>query len=151
MCLTICSTIRFITSDDNWVDIFGTNDANTCVSLFYEKLERSFELFAPVFVLLLAHDASMVHKRIAEFKYSSRMANRELYERQRAEHRYLYNEGYASYMNDIENGIKRDPSDFLILLTTRGRLTGYLSSMRYDGSLGECAADICDLFESVYI
>jgi hypothetical protein len=36
-------------NDANWVDIFGTSDANTCVSLFYEKLERSFELFVPVF------------------------------------------------------------------------------------------------------
>jgi uncharacterized protein YajQ (UPF0234 family) len=29
-------------NDANWVDIFGTSDANTCVSLFYDKLERSF-------------------------------------------------------------------------------------------------------------
>jgi hypothetical protein len=27
-------------SDANWVDIFGTSDANTSVSLFYEKLEK---------------------------------------------------------------------------------------------------------------
>jgi hypothetical protein len=36
-------------NDAIWVDSFGTSDANTCVSLFYEKLERSFELFVPVF------------------------------------------------------------------------------------------------------
>jgi hypothetical protein len=28
-------------NDANWVDIFGTSDAKTCVGLFYEKLERS--------------------------------------------------------------------------------------------------------------
>jgi hypothetical protein len=36
-------------SDANWVDIFGTSDPNTCVSFFYEKLEKSFEILVPVF------------------------------------------------------------------------------------------------------
>jgi DNA-binding transcriptional regulator LsrR (DeoR family) len=35
-------------NDANWVEIFCTSDANTCVSLVYEKLERKFELFVPV-------------------------------------------------------------------------------------------------------
>jgi hypothetical protein len=54
-------------NDANWVDIFGTSDANTCVSLFYEKLERSFELFVPV---LRSPARPMVHKKIAKLSKS---------------------------------------------------------------------------------
>jgi hypothetical protein len=60
-------------NDASWVDIFGASDANTCVSLFYEKLERSFELFVPAFrfpARPMTHPWYMVHKRIAEFRKS---------------------------------------------------------------------------------
>jgi hypothetical protein len=74
------------------------------------------------------------HTRKARtFKYSSRTGNRELFERLRTEHKNLYNECYASYMNDIEIGISVIRSDFLILLTTRS----YPSSMQYNNSVGE--------------
>jgi hypothetical protein len=81
-------TILDYLNDANWVDIFGTSDANTYVSLFYDKLERSFASKTVLSVIR---------------------------------------------------------SDFLIMLT---------SSIRYDGSVGDCPAEICglfaDLFESVY-
>jgi hypothetical protein len=75
-------------NDANWVDIFGTSDANTCVSLFYEKLERSFELFFPVLrspARLMTHRwytrelLNLENRKTRTFKYSSRTGNRDLY------------------------------------------------------------------------
>jgi hypothetical protein len=80
--------------------------------------------------------------------------NRELFERPRAEHKNLYNKCYASYMDGIENGIKRDPKRFFDFTNYKRKTVGYPSSMRYNNSVGDCSADICeffaDLFESVY-
>jgi hypothetical protein len=93
------SSILNYLNDANWVDIFGTSDANTCVSLFYEKLERSFDLCVPVLRSSARPTRELLnleHHKAREFKYSSRTRNRELYERLRAEHRHLYNECYAN-------------------------------------------------------
>jgi hypothetical protein len=94
------------------------------------------------------------NRKARAFKYSSRTGNRELYERLRAEHRHLYNECYASYKNGIGNGIKRDPKRFFDFANYKRKTVGYPSSMRYDKSVDDCPADICelfaDLFESVY-
>jgi hypothetical protein len=77
-------------SDAIWVYIFGTSDANTCVSLFYDKLERSSELFVPVFRSLsrpMTHPWYPIEllklqiRKARAFKYSSHTGNRELYER----------------------------------------------------------------------
>jgi hypothetical protein len=71
-------------NDANWVDIFGTSDANTCVSLFYEKLE----LFFPVLrspARLMTHRwytrelLNLENRKTRTFKYSSRTGNRDLY------------------------------------------------------------------------
>jgi hypothetical protein len=127
------------------------------VSLFYEKLEMSFELFVPVFrspARPMTHPwyttelLNLENRRTREFKYSSRTGNRELYERLRTEHKHLYNECYASYMDGIENGIKRDPKRFFDFANYKRKTVGY------DNSVGDCPADICELcvdfFESVY-
>jgi hypothetical protein len=57
-------------------------------------------------------------------------------------------------MDGIENGIKRDPKQFFDFANYKRKTVGYPSSMRYDNSVGDCPADICelfaDLFESVY-
>jgi hypothetical protein len=65
--------------------IFGTRDANTCVSLFHVKLERSFELFVPVFrspARSMTHTwytrelLNLENRKARAFKYSSRTGNR---------------------------------------------------------------------------
>jgi hypothetical protein len=121
------------------VDIFGTSDANTCVSLFYEKLERCIELFVPVFrstARPMTHPwytrelLSLENRKAWAFMYSSRTGNRELYERLRAKHRHLYNECYTSSINGIQNGIKRDPKRFFDFANYKRKIS--------------------DLFESVY-
>jgi hypothetical protein len=78
------------------------------------------------------------NRKARAFKYSPRTGYRELYERIHAEHSHLYNECYASYMDGIENGIKRDPKRFFDFANYKHKTVGYPSSMRYD------------LFESVY-
>jgi hypothetical protein len=100
-----------------------------CVDMFYEKLERSFELFVLVFrfpARPMTHPwytkelLNLENHKARSFKYSSRTGNRELYERLRAEHRHLYNE--CSLHKWHENGIKHDPKrvfDFADF--TRGR------------------------------
>jgi hypothetical protein len=69
----------------NWVDIFGTSDAKTSVSLFYEKHEKSFELFVPVFgspARRMTHPwytkewLNLENRKARAFKYSSRTGNR---------------------------------------------------------------------------
>jgi hypothetical protein len=54
-------------------------------------------------------------------------------------------------MDGIKNGIKRDSKRFFDFANYK---SGYPCSMRYDGSMGDCPADICelfaDLFESFY-
>jgi hypothetical protein len=84
-------------SDANWVDIFGTSDANTSVSLLYEKLEKSFELFVTIFrfparpITHLCYTRELVNLencKARAFKYC-------------AEHKHIYSECYASYMDAI--------------------------------------------------
>jgi hypothetical protein len=57
-------------------------------------------------------------------------------------------------MDGIEKGIKRDPKRLFDFANYKRNTVGYPSSMRYDGSVGDCPAVICelfaDLFESVY-
>jgi hypothetical protein len=49
-------------------------------------------------------------------------------------------------MNGIENGIKLDPKRFFDFANYKRKTVGYLSSMQYDGSIGVCLTDICELF-----
>jgi hypothetical protein len=57
-------------------------------------------------------------------------------------------------MDGIENGIKLDLKRFFDFANYNRKTVGYPSSMRYDGTVGDCPADICELFadffESVY-
>jgi hypothetical protein len=134
----------------NWVDIFGTSEANTCVKLFHEKFESSFELFVPVLrspARLITHPwytrklLNLENLKARAFKYSFRTGKREVYERLRAEHRDLYSECYAS-------------KQFFDFANYKRKTVGYPSSMRYYGLVGDCPADTCELFahlfESVY-
>jgi hypothetical protein len=58
-------------------------------------------------------------------------------------------------MDDIENGIKRDPKRFFDFAIYKWKTVGYPSSMRRNNSVGDCPTDICelfaDIFESVYV
>jgi hypothetical protein len=57
-------------------------------------------------------------------------------------------------MDGIKNGIKHDPKRFFDFSNYKRKTVGYPSSMRYDNSVCDCPADICelfaDLFESVH-
>jgi hypothetical protein len=57
-------------------------------------------------------------------------------------------------MDGIKNGIKHDPMRFFDFANYKRKTVGYPSSMRYDNSVCDCPADICelfaDLFESVH-
>jgi hypothetical protein len=60
----------------------------------------------------------------------------------------------VSNIDGIENDIERDPKRFFDYANYQRKTIGYPSPMRYDGSVSDCPADICelfaDLFESVY-
>jgi hypothetical protein len=104
------------------IGYFGYKRREQCVSLFYEKLQKSFELFVPV------------------FRYPARPMTDPWYTREL--------QMSASYMDCIENGIKRDPKRFFDFANYKRKTVGY------DKSVGDCPANICelctDLFESVY-
>jgi hypothetical protein len=77
---------------------------------------------------------NLENRKTRAFKCSSSTENRELYERLRAEHRHLYNECYASYMDGIENGFNRDPKQFFDFVNYKMKMVGYPSSMQYDAT-----------------
>jgi hypothetical protein len=47
-------------------------------------------------------------------------------------------------------GIKRDPKRFFDFANYKRTTVGYPSSMRYDNSVGDCPADICELFADLF-
>jgi hypothetical protein len=86
------------------------------------------------------------NRKARAFKYTSRTGNCKLYERLRAEHKHLYNERFASYMDGIENGIK-----LLSMIRSEeegGRLP-FLNSI-WQLVWGDCPADICELFADLF-
>jgi hypothetical protein len=52
-------------------------------------------------------------------------------------------------MNGIENDIRRAPKPFFDFDNYKRKTVGYPSPMRYDGSVGDCLTDICELFANL--
>jgi hypothetical protein len=53
-------------------------------------------------------------------------------------------------MNGIENGIKRDPMRFFHVAKYKTKTVGYPFSVRYDHSVSDYPADICELFADIF-